>query len=150
MRYKATILQRPRNKKLMAHTSLDRRKDTRPVKFVLSFKVAFLELMDFRTQWNVYQMKGEDLGLHFILVFRMDIHYALLILISKSLFWFLATSVFFPIQTCVNFIYKLFQSWAIYRINFDNLTEKMHGRFEKFEQHACIIFRHMYKNVRRF
>ena len=33
-----------------SHTSLDRRKDTRPVKFLLSFKVAFLELMDFRTQ----------------------------------------------------------------------------------------------------
>ena len=29
------------------HTSLNRRKDTRPVKFLPSFKVALLELMDF-------------------------------------------------------------------------------------------------------
>ena len=38
-------------------------------------------------------MKGEDPGLHFLLVFCMDIHYALQILHSKSLFWFLETSV---------------------------------------------------------
>ena len=60
--------------------------------------------MDFRTQWNVYQMKVEDLGLHFLLVIWMDIHYALQILRSKSLFWFLVTSVFFAIQTCVDLL----------------------------------------------
>ena len=58
----------------LTHTSLDRRKDSRPVKFFPSFKVAFLALMDFRTQWNIYQMKAEDLGLRFLLVFWMDIH----------------------------------------------------------------------------
>ena len=62
--------------------------------------------MNFCTQWNICQMKGEDLGLHFLLVFWMDIHYALQIQHSKSLFWFLATSVFFTIQTCVQITKK--------------------------------------------
>ena len=58
-----------------------------PSNFFRLLKLLFLALMDFRTQWNVCQMKGEDLGLHFLLVFWLDIHYALQILHPKSLFW---------------------------------------------------------------
>ena len=45
----------------------------------------------------------------------IDIHYALQILHSKSLFWFLATSVFFTIQTCVRYKVNL-TPYAAYRI----------------------------------
>ena len=83
------------------HTSLDRRKDTRPVKFLLSFEVAFLELMDFRSQWNVYQMKAEDLGLIF----------------SWSFGWTFTTLFKFCIQkVCFDFRWRVSFSPFIFRL----------------------------------
>ena len=70
----------------MLHTSLDHRKDTRPVKFSWSFKVDISRLMNVRMERNVCRLKGKEFSFHLVHISLMTMGPALHNLGLKALF----------------------------------------------------------------